>query len=170
LQLDGLFETLIGNPVTTAGNHRCMLPDGRRVPSGHGSIPLRPPGRAVRRRQAPPALERHTGLKDPRRPASRCALKLAQMPVGALREWQADQAAGGCRITLAGQRLGIHHGHRYAAGCEAHPDKNVPGRLREGPARQGLGASGSSAHVRLAAVRRWHGDSLGAPRDARTWR
>src|SRR5260370_34346710 len=26
LQLDGLFETLIGGPVTTAGNHRCMLP------------------------------------------------------------------------------------------------------------------------------------------------
>jgi len=32
LQLDGLFETLIGDPVTTGGNHRCMLPDGRRVP------------------------------------------------------------------------------------------------------------------------------------------
>ena len=40
LQLDGLFETLIGNPVTTAGNHRCMLPDGGRVPKGHGSIPF----------------------------------------------------------------------------------------------------------------------------------
>ena len=30
LQLGGLFETLIGGPVTTAGNHRCMLPDGGR--------------------------------------------------------------------------------------------------------------------------------------------
>jgi hypothetical protein len=40
LQLDGLFETLIGGPVTTAGNHRCMLPDGGWVPSGHGSIPF----------------------------------------------------------------------------------------------------------------------------------
>jgi hypothetical protein len=40
LQLAGLFETLIGNPVTTAGNHRCMLPDGGRVPSGQGSIPF----------------------------------------------------------------------------------------------------------------------------------
>ena len=40
LQLDGLFETLIGDPVTTAGNHRCMLPDGGRVPRGHGSIPF----------------------------------------------------------------------------------------------------------------------------------
>jgi hypothetical protein len=72
LQLDGLFETPIGGQVTTAGNHRCILPDGGRVPSCHGSIPLRPP-RAVRRRQAPPALKRHTGLKDPRRPASRAA-------------------------------------------------------------------------------------------------
>jgi hypothetical protein len=24
LQLDGIFETLIGGPVTTAGNHRCL--------------------------------------------------------------------------------------------------------------------------------------------------
>ena len=32
--------------------------------------PLRPRGRAVRRRRALPALERHAGLKDPRRPAS----------------------------------------------------------------------------------------------------
>jgi hypothetical protein len=40
LQLGGIFETLIGDPVTTAGNHRCMLPDGGRVPSGHGRIPF----------------------------------------------------------------------------------------------------------------------------------
>jgi hypothetical protein len=40
LQLDGIFETLIGDSATTAGNHRCMLPDGRRVPRGHGSIPF----------------------------------------------------------------------------------------------------------------------------------
>ncbi len=117
------------------------------MPSGHGSIPFDHPGRAVRRRQAPPALKRHAGLKDPRRLASlmhacnvvslkagvrpeearaigweqdvdldgdppsvavlradragggtktarsRRALKLAQMAVRALREWQADQAA-----------------------------------------------------------------------------
>ena len=37
LQLDGLFGTLIGGSVTTAGNHRCMLPC-REVPRGHGSI------------------------------------------------------------------------------------------------------------------------------------
>jgi hypothetical protein len=41
-----------------------------RVPSARGSIPLRPPGRAARRRQALPALKRHAGLKGPRRPAS----------------------------------------------------------------------------------------------------
>jgi hypothetical protein len=29
-QLNGIFETLIGNPATTAGNHRCMLPDERK--------------------------------------------------------------------------------------------------------------------------------------------
>ena len=68
-QLGGLFETLIGGPVTTAGNHRCMLPDGGRVPMGPWQHPFRLPGRAVRRRQALPALERHAGLKDPRRPA-----------------------------------------------------------------------------------------------------
>jgi hypothetical protein len=46
LQLDGHFETLIGGPVTTAGNHRCMLPDGG-VPKGPWQHPLRPPGRAA---------------------------------------------------------------------------------------------------------------------------
>ena len=70
LQLDGLFETLIGGQVTTAGNHWCMLPDGGRVPRGPWQHPLRPAGCAVRRRQAPPVLKRHAGLKDPRRPAS----------------------------------------------------------------------------------------------------
>ncbi len=39
------------------------------MPSGPGSIPFDHQG-APRRRQAPPALERYTGLKDPRRPAS----------------------------------------------------------------------------------------------------
>jgi len=29
LQLDGLFETLIGGRVTTAGNHRCSSHRGR---------------------------------------------------------------------------------------------------------------------------------------------
>ena len=46
-----------------------MLPDGGRVPSGHGSIPFDHHG-APRRRSAPPTLERHTGLKDPRRPVA----------------------------------------------------------------------------------------------------
>jgi site-specific recombinase XerD len=42
------FETLIGDPVTTAGNHRCMLPYGGRVPSG----------RALREWQGDQAAER----------------------------------------------------------------------------------------------------------------
>jgi hypothetical protein len=46
-----------------------MLPDGGRVPSGHGSITFDHQG-APRRRQAPPALERYTGPKDLRRLAS----------------------------------------------------------------------------------------------------
>jgi hypothetical protein len=39
------------------------------VPSGHGSIPFDHQC-APCRRQAPPALKRHAGLKDPRRSAS----------------------------------------------------------------------------------------------------
>ena len=38
LQLDGLFKTLIGSRVTTAGNHRCTLPDRRRVPRGMAAL------------------------------------------------------------------------------------------------------------------------------------
>jgi hypothetical protein len=82
-----------------------------------------------------------------------------RVPSGrALREWQVDQAAerevaGSCWgtglvfTTATGTPLGARHILRV-----------VPGRLREGRARPGLGASGSAAHVRLAAVRRWHGD------------
>ena len=73
LQLDGLFETLIGGQVTTVGNHRCVLPHGN------------PPSVAVLR------ADRAGG--DTKTPRSRRALKLAQMAVGALREWQVDQAA-----------------------------------------------------------------------------
>src|ERR1700722_15988890 len=43
LQLSGLFETLIGGPATTAGNHRCILPDGKGA-QGAWQHPLRPPG------------------------------------------------------------------------------------------------------------------------------
>jgi hypothetical protein len=46
-----------------------MLPDGGRVPTGHGSIPFDRQS-APRRRLAPPALRRHAGMRDPRRPAS----------------------------------------------------------------------------------------------------
>jgi hypothetical protein len=90
---------------------------------------------------------------DTKTARSRRALKLAQMAARALREWQVDQAAEreAAGSQLAGHRPGIHHGHRYAAGCEAHPE-DVPGRVQEGRVWQGLGASGPAAHVRLAAV------------------
>ena len=39
LQLGGLFETLIGDPVTTAGNHRCMLPDREGCPAAMAACP-----------------------------------------------------------------------------------------------------------------------------------
>jgi hypothetical protein len=178
-QLDGLFETLIGDPVTTAGNHRCMLPDGERVPGGHGSIPLDHQGRAVRRRQAPPALERRAGLKDPRRSASLLhACIVVSLMAGVRPEearaigWaedvdldgnppsvavlRADRAGEDTKtprsrraLKLAQMAVGAHHGHRYTAGCQAHPE-DVPGRFRESRARQGLGAAGPAAHVRLS--------------------
>jgi len=112
LQLDDLFETLIGGPVTTAGNHRCTLPDGKRVPGGR-----------------------------------------------ALREWRVDQAAeravagshwqdtGRVFTTATGTPLGARHIRKmFQDVCE----------------RAGLGRDWAprdlSAHVRLAAVRRRHGD------------
>ena len=39
LQLGGIFETLIGDPVATAGNHRCMLPDGEGYPRAMAASP-----------------------------------------------------------------------------------------------------------------------------------
>jgi hypothetical protein len=41
-QLDDIFETLIGGLGITAGNHRCMLPNGGGVPGGQGRIPPAP--------------------------------------------------------------------------------------------------------------------------------
>jgi hypothetical protein len=41
------FETLIGGQVTTAGNHRCMLPDGKKGAQGPWQHHLRSPGRAL---------------------------------------------------------------------------------------------------------------------------
>ena len=65
VQLDGLFETLNGGPVTTAGNHRCMLPGGGRVPSGHGSIPFDHQGVPRRRPPAAPRAGRATAVRCP---------------------------------------------------------------------------------------------------------
>jgi hypothetical protein len=52
VQLDGLFETLIGDSVTIAGNHRCILQGVEKVPSGPGSI-------LIDHRDAPCATDRH---------------------------------------------------------------------------------------------------------------
>jgi hypothetical protein len=38
VQLDYLIETLIGDPVTTAGNHRCMLPHGEGCPAALAAV------------------------------------------------------------------------------------------------------------------------------------
>jgi len=38
LQLDGFIETLILGPVTTAGNHRCILPGMAKASQGRGSV------------------------------------------------------------------------------------------------------------------------------------
>ena len=69
MQLDGLFETLIGDPGTIAGNHRCMLTDRGKRAQRPWQHPHRPPERA-----APAAgttgTEAAYRLKDPRRPAS----------------------------------------------------------------------------------------------------
>jgi hypothetical protein len=61
LQLGGRFETLIGDPVTTGGNHWCMLLTEERVPSGRGSIPFDHQGAPYVYGRHPPALERHAG-------------------------------------------------------------------------------------------------------------
>jgi hypothetical protein len=63
-QLHCLFETLIGDSGTTAGNHRCMLPDGGGVPGGQGVHRSGPPGCAVRR-QASAAAGAAWVLQEP---------------------------------------------------------------------------------------------------------
>ena len=35
---DGVFETLIGDPVTTGGNHRCIFLVWEKASQGRGSI------------------------------------------------------------------------------------------------------------------------------------
>jgi hypothetical protein len=110
----------------------------------------RPPSLAVLR------ADRAGG--DTKTPRSRRALQLAQMAAGALREWQADQAAereaagsrwqdtGRVFTTATGTPLGARHVRKmFQDVCE----------------RAGLGrdwAPRDLRHVRLAAVRGWHGD------------
>ena len=97
-QLNGLFETLIGEPVTTGGNHRCMLPDGGRCP-GAMAASLRPRGCAVRRRQGT------TGTGAAPRPEGSAAPGLAdsRLDRGEPDGWRAPRGGPG---DLAGRKTG----------------------------------------------------------------
>jgi hypothetical protein len=72
---------LIGRPVSTAGNHRCMLPCGERCPGAHGSI-------IFGRKGAPTSNNRHRR----RLPGAAGAASLCKAfgPDGKLRRYQAS--------------------------------------------------------------------------------
>ena len=95
---------------------------------------------------------------DTKTPRSRRALKLAQVAVGALREWQVDQAAereaAGSHWQDTGRVFTTATGTPLGGGTSGRCSRT----FARGRVWQGLGASGPAAHVRLAAVRRWHGD------------
>jgi hypothetical protein len=124
----------IGDVVTTAGNHRSMLPDeegGAAAMTASSSTASTPCANG----RHPLALGRHPE------------------EAGAI-GWEHDvdldgnpgRTPGGCS-----QRLPVH---RWVPGTSGGCSRT----LRESRARRGLGTSGSAAHVRLTAVRRWHGD------------
>ena len=130
LQLDGLFETLIGNPVTTAGNHRCMLPDGGRVPSGHGSIPFDHQG-------APCADGSTTGLGAARRADGSAAsgLAAARLHRGEPDGWGAPRGSPGDRVGVGrrpGRRSSLGRGAARGPGRRRHQDPEVPPRPSAG--------------------------------------
>ena len=106
-----LFETLIGGLVTTAGNHRCMLPDREACPAASAAS-LRPPGCAVRR-QAPVAAgaagSAVSGLAGAR---PHCC-----EPGG----WRAP---GGGPGDLAGRKTSTWKASRARQGCSAHSCRN----------------------------------------------
>ena len=172
-----------------------MLPDGRRVPAAMAASPFDHQG-APRRPQAPPVLERHAGLKDPRRPASlvhayivvslmagvrpeearaigweedvdldgnppsvavlradraggdtktprsRRALRLAQMAVGALREWQVDQAAEREAAGSHWQDTGRVFTTATGTPLSARPIRKMFQDVCEGPGSAGTGRLG----------------------------
>ena len=98
LQLDGLFETLIGGPVTTAGNHRTCSTTREACPAAvaascdHQGTP--------RRRQAPVGTGTAGGLQDPRRPTWLMHTCIVVSPVVAgVRPEQAGRWLGGGRRT-----------------------------------------------------------------------
>ena len=92
LQLGGLFETLIGGPVTTAGNHRCMLPDGEGCPAAVAASPS-----TTRARRAPTAGT--TGTEAARKAEGPAASGLAD----------AWQDTGRIFTTATGAPLGARH-------------------------------------------------------------
>ena len=101
---------------------------------------------------------------DTKTPRSRRALQLAQIAVEALRAWQADQTAereaAGSRWQDTGRVFTTATGAPLGARQVRKMFQDVCERAGFG---RGLGAAGPAAHVRLAAVRRRHGDREDRP-------
>ena len=95
---------------------------------------------------------------DTKTPRSRRALKLAQLAVGALREWQVDQAAEREAAGSHWQDTGRVFTTATGTPLSARHIRKMFQDVCERPGSAGTGRPGPAAHVRLAAVRRWHGD------------
>jgi len=120
-QLDGTFETLIGDSGTIAGNHPCMLPGEGSVPGGQGRV-LRPPGCAVQRQALAGAGSARGGRIRGVRP-SWCACLVVSQVAG---------APGGGPGDLAGRKTGsvLVEGRLPARqGCSTHSCRCVCGSL-----------------------------------------
>ena len=100
VQLDGLFETLIGDPVTTGGNHRCTLPGGGRVPGAMAAFPS-----TTRARRAPTAGATGTGAARRVEGSAASGLADACLHRGEPDGWRAPRGSPGDRVG-AGRRPG----------------------------------------------------------------
>jgi hypothetical protein len=150
------LKTLIGGLVTTAGNHRCMLPDGEGCPAAIAA--------SSSTTSAPCASGRHhrhcggTQAEGPTAPgrADACLHRCELDGRRASRGGPADRVGAGRRpgrqSRQGARRAAVRSGCRYAA---ARHIRRMFQDFGESRARQGLGTSGSAAHVRLAAVRRY---------------
>ena len=119
--------------------------------------PLRPRGRAVRRRRAPPALERQAGLKDPRRPASlmHAYIVVSLMAGVRPRGSPGDRVGGGCR---PGRQSSVGRGAARGSGRRRYEDPEVPPRAEtRADGRRGAQgvAGGPGAAEREAAGSHW---------------